>query len=118
MVGSKAQETRHIGLIGYPVSHSLSPLIQQAAFDHLGLMGHYELWETAPDELEARIADLRWPEYRGANITVPYKEDVLPLLDSVDSEAAQIGAVNVIVNQAGMLAGYNTDAPGFMRALR
>jgi shikimate dehydrogenase len=117
-VSSKTQETRHIGLIGYPVSHSLSPLIQQAAFDHLGLLGHYELWETPPDELEARIADLRWPEYRGANITVPYKEDVLPLLDRVDAEAAQIGAVNVIVNQAGMLTGYNTDAPGFMRALR
>ena len=82
------------------------------------LSGHYELWETPPDELEARIADLRWPDYRGANITVPYKEDVLPLLDSVDAEATQIGAVNVIVNQTGMLVGYNTDAPGFMRALR
>jgi shikimate dehydrogenase len=117
-VGSKAQEIRHMGLIGYPVSHSLSPLIQQAAFDYSGVPGHYELWETPPDELEARIADLRWPEYRGANITVPYKEDVLPLLDSLDPEAAQIGAVNVIVNQAGALVGYNTDAPGFIRALR
>src|SRR5450759_5278719 len=60
-------EIKHIGLIGYPVGHSLSPLMQQAAFDHSGIPGHYELWETPPGELEARIADLRWPEYRGAN---------------------------------------------------
>ncbi len=114
----KAPEVKHVGLIGYPVSHSLSPLIQQAAFDYSSIPGHYELWETPPDELEARIADLRWPEYRGANLTAPYKEDVLPMLDGVDAEAAQIGAVNVVVNQAGSLVGYNTDAPGFLRALR
>ncbi len=112
------QEIKHVGLIGYPVSHSLSPLIQQAAFDHTGIPGHYELWETPPDELEARIADLRWPDYRGANLTAPYKEDVLPMLDQIDAEAARIGAVNVVVNQAGSLVGYNTDSPGFMRALR
>ncbi len=115
---NKEQEIKHVGLIGYPVSHSLSPLMQQAAFDHSNIPGHYELWETPPDELEARIADLRWPEYRGANVTVPYKEEVLALLDQVDPEAAQIGAVNVIVNQAGKLHGYNSDAPGFIRALR
>lgn len=115
MVG---KEIKHVGLIGYPVSHSLSPLMQQAAFAHSGIAGRYELWETPPDDLEARIADLRWPEYRGANITVPYKEDVLGLVDMVEAEAAAIGAVNVIVNQNGQLVGYNTDAPGFMRALR
>ncbi len=117
-MSKKEQEIKHIGLIGFPVGHSLSPLMQQAAFDHSGIAGRYELWETPPGELEARIADLRWPEYRGANLTVPYKEDVLPLLDSINAEAAQIGAVNVVVNQAGSLIGYNTDAPGFLRALR
>ncbi len=108
---------KHLGLIGYPVAHSLSPYMQKAAFDALGIEAHYALWETQPGELAKRIASLRSPDVLGANVTIPYKEDVVSLIDECDPLAARIGAVNTIVNRSGHLAGYNTDAPGFTRAL-
>ena len=108
---------KQVGLIGYPVAHSLSPPMQQAAFDALGIEARYTLWETPPGALAERIASLRAPEMLGANVTIPYKEDVVPLLDECDPQAARIGAVNTIINRDGRLVGYNTDAPGFLCAL-
>jgi shikimate dehydrogenase len=108
---------KQVGLVGYPVAHSLSPQMQQAAFDALGVKAIYTLWETQPDRLAERIGSLRSPEVLGANVTIPYKEDVVPLVDEFDSGAARIGAINTIVNRNGRLFGYNTDAPGFIRAL-
>lgn len=107
-----------VGIIGYPLKHSLSPLFQQAAFDHYGLPFRYQAWEATPKELGAAIARLRHPPYRGANVTIPYKEKVLSLVDEVDGEAKSIGAVNTILRKDGRLVGYNTDAPGFLWALR
>jgi shikimate dehydrogenase len=108
---------KQVGLIGYPVSHSLSPQMQQAAFDALGIEARYVLWETQPGTLAQRIASLRSPGILGANVTIPYKEDVVSLLDEYDAAAVKIGAVNTIVNRDGRLVGYNTDAAGFIRAL-
>ncbi len=108
---------KQVGLIGYPVSHSLSPQMQQAAFDALGIEARYVLWETQPGTLAQRIASLRSPGVLGANVTIPYKEDVVSLLDEYDVAAVKIGAVNTIVNRDGRLVGYNTDAAGFIRAL-
>src|SRR5947209_14921721 len=106
-----------VGLIGNPVAHSYSPRFQQAAFDALAIPARYDLWQTAENELPARIASLLAPQYLGANITIPYKEAVLPLLDVVDPLAARIGAVNTIVRHDKHLYGYNTDAPALLRAL-
>ncbi|WBL36326.1 hypothetical protein O0235_01730 [Tepidiforma flava] len=75
--------TRRAGIIGSPVSHSLSPVFQQAAFAHSGLDVVYERWETPLSELPARVAALRAPDVLGANVTVPHKEHVIPLLDEV-----------------------------------
>jgi shikimate dehydrogenase len=108
---------KQVGLIGYPVSHSLSPQMQQAAFDALGIEARYVLWETQPGTLAQRVASLRSPGILGANVTIPYKEDVVSLLDEYDAAAVKIGAVNTIVNRDGRLVGYNTDAAGFIRAL-
>lgn len=108
---------KQVGLIGYPVSHSLSPQMQQAAFDALGIEARYVLWETQPGTLAQRIASLRSSGVLGANVTIPYKEDVVSLLDEYDAAAIKIGAVNTIVNRDGRLVGYNTDAAGFIRAL-
>ncbi len=108
---------KQVGLIGYPVAHSLSPRMQQAAFDAFGIEARYALWETPPDRLAERIASLRTPDKLGANVTIPYKEDIVQLVDESDSLAARIGAINTIVNRGGRLVGYNTDAPGFIRAL-
>lgn len=109
---------KYSGLIGYPVAHSLSPQMQEAGFTALGIQARYELWETPASELEARVQSLRAHHMFGANVTIPHKEAVLPWLDEIDAQAARIGAVNTIVNRAGRLVGYNTDAPGFLRALR
>jgi shikimate dehydrogenase len=110
--------TKKVGLIGYPLGHSISPLFQQAAFDYLGLDIRYELWQTERAQLPAVVAGIRQPSKLGANVTMPYKEAVLPLLDELDELAASIRAANVIVNREGKLTGYNTDAEGFMKALR
>jgi shikimate dehydrogenase len=91
--------------------------MQQAAFDALNIEAGYVLWETRPDKLVEKIASLRSPTMLGANVTIPYKEDVVPLVDECDPVAARIGAINTIVNRDGRLFGYNTDAPGFIRAL-
>lgn len=109
---------KHAGLIGSPVAHSLSPGMHNTAFEALGIEARYELWETSAAELEARVRSLRAPEMLGANVTIPHKEAVLPWLDACDPQATRIGAVNTIVNRSGCLVGYNTDAPGFLRALR
>jgi shikimate dehydrogenase len=106
-----------IGLIGYPVRHSISPYFQQAALDYYQLDIRYQAWETAPQKLEATIAKLREPQNLGANVTVPHKEAVLPLLDEVDELASLIGAVNTIVKKDNKLWGFNTDAHGFLQAL-
>jgi len=106
-----------VGLIGDPVAHSFSPRLQQAAFDALGIPARYELWQTTENELAARLTSLLDPHCLGANVTIPHKEAVLPLLDIVDPIATRIGAVNTIVHRDRYLYGYNTDAPGLLRAL-
>lgn len=108
------------GLIGHPVAHSRSPALHQAAFDALGIAAHYELWDTPPEALAARVAALREPDMLGANVTIPYKTAVLALLDAIPSESARLpGAVNTITREerAGGVAllGYNTDVSALRR---
>jgi len=109
--------TSYVGLIGHGLKHSISPLFQQAAFDHLGLDIRYEVWETEPSELESVLQKVRGSLVLGANVTVPHKESVMSLMDEFDDLALEIGAVNTIVNREGRLKGCNTDAGGFLRAL-
>src|SRR5690349_9790546 len=110
---------RLVGLIGYPVGHSRSPAMQQAAFDALGIAARYVLWETPPETLAERIASLRAPDVLGANVTIPHKTAVVPLLDALAASALQAGgAVNTIVRGAdGRLTGHNTDVTGVLRVL-
>lgn len=109
---------QHVGLIGDPVAHSRSPALQNAAFAHLGIAARYELWHTPAAELPLRVATLRAPEMLGANVTLPHKSRALELLDDLEEEAAQIGAVNTIYKRAdGALVGANTDAPALLAAL-
>ncbi len=110
---------QRIGLIGDPVAHSRSPAMQNAALMHLGIPASYELWHTPADALPARIAMLRTSECLGANVTLPHKTAVLPLLDDLEQIAARIGAVNTIYKRAdGALVGTNTDAPALLTTLR
>jgi shikimate dehydrogenase len=109
--------TQFIGVIGYPLKHSVSPDFQQAALDHYKLDIRYEAREIKVADLLSAIIRLRLPQNLGANITVPYKEVILDLIDEVDDFARLVGAVNTIVNRDGKLAGFNTDAYGFLKAL-
>lgn len=106
-----------VGLIGDPVAHSISPVFQQAAFDALGIEARYEAWQTPAAELAERVGWLRSVGALGANVTVPHKQAVMPLLDVVDEAAQRTGAVNTIVGRGGQLYGYNTDIRGFIEAL-
>jgi shikimate dehydrogenase len=108
---------KQVGLIGHPIAHSLSPAIQDAAFAYHGREEHYELWDTEAPDLEARVCALRDDAALGANVTVPYKQVVMPFLDRLNPLAEQTGAVNTIVNEGGRLSGYNTDVTGFEQAL-
>ena len=110
-----------LGLIGFPLEHSLSPRIQQAALDYAHLKGSYDLFPIAPDDL-AGLRDLlerlRGAEITGLNVTIPHKQNVISLLDALTPEAQAIGAVNTIVCKEGKLLGANTDAPGFLADLK
>ncbi len=108
---------KYLGLIGYPLKHSISRYFQQAALDYCRLDVQYENWETPPAELPDMVSNLRKLQNLGANVTVPYKEKVLPLLDAVDDMAGSIGAVNTIIRKENKLMGANTDAYGFLEAL-
>ncbi len=107
-----------LGIIGFPIGHSISPVFQQAALDYCALPLRYRAYNVHPEDIAAFVAELRMPGIRGINVTVPHKETVIPFLDDIDDGAAEAGAVNTIVHRQGRLTGYNTDGYGFLRALR
>ena len=107
-----------LGIIGYPIGHSISPRFQQAGLDHLVVDHRYLPYEVPLDRVADFVASLRGESALGINVTVPHKEAVMPFLDEIDEWAGEAGAVNTIVNRAGRLTGYNTDGYGFLRALR
>ncbi|MCE5313208.1 MAG: shikimate dehydrogenase [Nitrospiraceae bacterium] len=109
--------TQTTGIFGYPVAHTLSPFMHNAAFRELGLDFCYVPFLVEPDMLAAAVAGLRAMHIRGVNITLPHKENITAMLDLVDQEAHHIGAVNTIVNDNGTLKGFNTDGRGFMMSL-
>ena len=109
--------TKRVVLIGHPVAHSLSGAMQQAAFDELGIDASYELWDRAPIELADAVGELRTDEFLGANVTIPHKERVVPMVDRQTEEASATGAVNTITREGRRLIGHNTDVEGFKVAL-
>lgn len=116
MAGHEEGQTgaRPFGLLGRKLGHSFSPGIHRQIGEAAGRTYDYVLFEKEPEELEAFIKGGEW---EGLNVTVPYKEDVIPFLDKLSEEAAAIGAVNTIVRKDGRLIGYNTDYYGFMHTL-
>ncbi|MBI4337439.1 MAG: shikimate dehydrogenase [Chloroflexi bacterium] len=109
--------SKRAGILGFPLRHTISPIFQQAAFDHLGLDVRYLVWETPPAKLAARVRELAAPDVVGFNVTVPHKEAICPLLDGLADEAMRVGAVNTVVHREGHLIGDNTDTYGFLQAL-
>ena len=110
-------KTRVCGLIGDPVEHSMSPVMHNAAFREMGLDYLYVPFRVKPEALGEAIEGMRALNIKGLNVTIPHKVAVLQLLDELDPLAEKIGAVNTIVNDDGLLKGYNTDASGCLQAL-
>ncbi len=111
-------KTQTVGIFGFPVKHSFSPPMHNAAFEKLGLDFVYLPFCVEPDNLPTAVKAIKALSITGVNITVPHKQKVLEFLDKVDSVAEMIGAVNTIHNQQGKLVGYNTDGTGFINSLR
>jgi shikimate dehydrogenase len=109
--------TKRVVLIGHPVAHSLSGPMLQAAFDAKGIDARHELLDVSVPKLAAAIEDLRGDDYLGAQVTIPHKERVVPLVDRMTEEAHATGAVNTITKEGKRLVGHNTDVPGFRAAL-
>ncbi len=105
------------GIIGDPIEHTMSPAMHNAAFDKLGLDYVFVPFLVKKEGLRQAIDGVRGLNIRGLGVTIPHKVAVMQYLDQVDDLAQKIGAVNILVNDNGILTGYNTDAGGFLRAL-
>lgn len=110
-------KTKNLGIIGFPVEHSLSPVLQNAALTAAGLDFSYIAMPVRAKNLESAVRGIQSLGFRGFNVTIPHKTAIMPFLDSVDESARIIGAVNTVVNDKGQLCGYNTDVSGFSEAL-
>lgn len=107
-----------LAIIGYPLGHSLSPVMHNAALKELGIEGSYIVLETPPEQLAEKIDFLKDNDFRGFNVTIPHKTEVIKYLDSVDDAAKIVGAVNtVVIDENKKLHGYNTDVYGFVEAI-
>jgi len=105
-------------IVGDPVSHSLSPVMQMAAFSAAGLSATYDKVRLEAPELDSWFTDMRQGAFRGCNVTLPYKQCVLEMLDELDAPAQTVAAVNTVVRRGETLYGYNTDIDGFRSCLR
>lgn len=110
-------KTRVCALFGDPVEHAMSPVMHNAAFQKLGLDYVYIPCRVKKEDLGKAVAGARAMNFRGLNVTIPHKLAVIPFLDKLDPMAQKLGAVNTVVNDAGVLTGYNTDATGFLQSL-
>jgi len=113
------KETKQVGLIGWPIEHSLNPAMQHnAAFAELGLDWTYSLFPTQPGDLGSLLKNLDAQNIVGVNVTLPHKQTIMSYLDHSSDDARIIGAVNTIHVQNGKIIGHNTDGIGFLNALK
>ena len=109
--------TRLAAVVANPIKHSVSPFIHNSAFEATNTNGVYLAWEVEATDLAETVANIRRYQMFGINLSMPYKEQVIPYLDRLSEEACLIGAVNTVVNREGTLIGYNTDGKGFFKSL-
>ena len=109
--------TRLAAVVANPIKHSISPFIHNSAFEATGINGVYLALEVEVSDLAETVANIRRYQMFGINLSMPYKEEVIPYLDELRDEVRLIGAVNTVVNQEGTLIGYNTDGKGFFKSL-
>jgi shikimate dehydrogenase len=106
------------GIIGFPLSHTMSPAMHNNSFKKFSMDWEYDVFEMEADKVGAFMDRMRDEGIRGINVTIPHKHLVMQFLDKIDKAAAIIGAVNTVVNRNGKLTGYNTDYLGFLSSLK
>jgi shikimate dehydrogenase len=111
-------KTKIVGIFGDPIEHTLSPLIHNTAFQELRLDYCYVPFHVKKEKLKEAVSAIRALNIKGVNITVPHKESVMQYLDEISEEAKYIGAVNTVLNDEGILKGFNTDSKGFIMSLK
>lgn len=111
-------KTRILGIVGFPLKHTLSPNFQNAALTALKINAVYVPFEVAPEDLKKKVRELMATGVSGINVTIPHKEAIVPLLDTLSAMAKKIGAVNTVIFKNERSRGYNTDAEGFMLSLK
>ncbi|PQP87557.1 shikimate dehydrogenase [Paenibacillus sp. AR247] len=107
-----------LGVIGDPIAHSKSPVMHKAALAALGIPGAYVPMRVSREQVGTALEGIKALGFRGINVTIPHKLEVIPFLNELDETALKIGAVNTIVNDGGYLTGYNTDGIGYVRSLK
>ncbi|MCA0171793.1 shikimate dehydrogenase [Bacillus sp. RAR_GA_16] len=105
------------GLIGHPIAHSMSPMMHNGEFKELGLSHHYQAFDLSPEQLEDGVEAMKMLDIQGFNVTIPHKVAIIPLLDEVEQEALDIGAVNTVYKRDGKYIGTNTDGKGYLLSL-
>mgnify|MGYP001019048712 CR=1 FL=1 len=110
-------KTKVYGIVGWPVAHSLSPVMQNAALQTAAVDAIYVPFAVEPTQLATAVSGLRAMHVSGFNVTIPHKTAIMPLLDELSPVAVQAGAVNTVVNQGGRLIGHNTDGEGLVASL-
>lgn len=111
-------KTKIFAIIGYPLKYTISPKVHNAAFEHSGYNARYVALKIPPEYFKKEIMRLKQSDIAGFNVTIPYKEAIIPLLDGLSCEAKTIGAVNIVVVKKRKFIGYNTDGEGFLRSLK
>ena len=108
-----------LGIIGHPIGHTLSPTLHKAGLNYHGLNIDFKAWDVGREELHEFVIEARDKKNKviGFSVTVPHKETIMPMLDSISEEAVSAGAVNMVTNDGGRLIGYNTDGAGFIRSI-
>ena len=109
--------TRLAAVVAKPIKHSISPFIHNLAFDRTGINGVYLAWEIAKEDLAVTMDNIKRYDMFGVNISMPYKQAVIPHLDQLSKSAQLIGAVNTVIPRDGQLIGHNTDGIGFFKSL-
>lgn len=117
MVAENKNNKRICGIVGDPLKHSLSPVMHNAAFSELNLGFKYHVFEIKEDQLTQTLDTLKFKNFRGLNVTHPFKLKIIEYLDFIEEGAKSVGCVNTIVNNSGRLSGYNTDSEGAISAL-
>ena len=113
-----SEEIKNFAILGFPIGHSLSPKMHKAAFEAAGFPNYnYIAIPIQTGRLFLAVDGLKGLGFRGANVTIPHKSTIMKFIDAVDSDAMIIGAVNTLVNDGGMITGYNTDVTGFLKSL-